>query len=648
MSLLRNYKREYEELLAKFEDLSRRHDELEDANGSLSRVTNEVNSLKYDLDDLTSKVARLRNEESDLSILVFSKQSELDRIEDNRREAVTEYNEKSRILAGYETEIVEKQAQAELAARELTAVLGRMEATRLEYEEYDKGLVALREEESSKRTSVIRLQEEIDQLKYEKEKYSNLEVLKVRFDEVNDRVQDALKQRADLEFEIKDLEQSRRNLIDEITRIRNEMISQRTLFEQHVLQEKVAIEKELMQMRVDLDDAIKQRQDRLAILDRELSEAKIRYSKIAAATDTLIEELNENEKKVQMLKVERDNLQDESNALNKRVETLASKASALDAEVQLLTRQVDRLNDERQITSGLLEQIRGSIQGLTGSKEAIIENITRLNQQLVEKNRVYSDSFNEHQELLEHIQSRKIEAVNLKGIIEIRSRKLRDIDRELASLEALRDEYESDLRQILDLQKSLSADLTNSQENVQSLQDTIAALRKKFTEILKIRKARQESVRRERAKEAYEEEDDYADDTDNKVFKPGTVASEETLKAIYADTDPDALDDLKHIFAGSRVDLITVESGSQAFDELKTEPYDLAFFDLNLPGMSPIEIIERMRASNVYKTIPIFAMLDAPDENLQLLAFDAGATNIIYKPLSPEIVISEVKKYLPI
>ncbi len=648
MSLLRNYKREYEELLAKFEDLSRRHEELEDANGSLTRITNEVNSLRYDLDDLTSKVARLRNEESDLSILLFSKQSELDRIEENRREAVAEYNEKSQILARYETEMVEKQAGADLAARELTAVLGRMEAARLEYEEYDKGLAALREEESSKRTSVIRLQEEIDQLKYEREKYSNLEVLKVRFDEVNDRVQDALKQRADLEFEIRDLEQNRRNLIDEITRVRNEMISQRTLFEQHVLQEKVAIEKELMQMRVDLDDAIKQRQDRLAILDRELSEAKIRYSKIAAATDTLIEELNENEKKVQMLKVERDNLQDESTALNKRVETLSSKASALEAEVQLLTRQVDRLNDERQVTSGLLEQIRGSIQGLTGSKEAIIENITRLNQQLIEKNRVYSDSFNEHQELLEHIQSRKIEAVNLKGIIEIRSRKLRDIDRELASLEALRDEYESDLRQILDLQKSLSADLTNSQENVQSLQDTIAALRKKFTEILKIRKARQESIRRERAKEAYEEDDDYVDDTDNKVFKPGTVASEEVLKAIYADTDREALEDLKDIFSGSRVDLVTVESGSQAFDELKTEPYDLAFFDLDLPGMSPIEIIERMRASNVYKTIPIFAMLEAPDENLQLLAFDAGATNIIYKPLSPEIVISEVKKYLPI
>jgi len=648
LSLLRNYKREYQELLAKFEDLQSRHDELEAAQGSILRMNSEIDSLRYDLEDLTRKVTSLRNEESDLSILLFSKKSELEKVEESHREILNDYNKKSREITGFEREIEEKQTKADAAARELTAVLGRMEAAKLEYEEYDKGLLVLREEEAAKRASLIRFQEEIDQLKYEKEKYSNLEILRVRFDEVSERVQDSLKQRADLEFEIKDLEASKRNLLEEISRVRNEMISQRTLFEQHVIQEKVAIEKELIQMKNDLDEAIKLRRDNLAVLDRDLSEAKIRYSKISAATDQLIEELNDNERKVAMLKVERDNLSDESTALSKRVETLSSKASALDTEVQLLTRQVDRLNDERQVTSGLLEQIRGSIQGLTGSKEAIIDNITRLNQQLAEKNRVYSESFNEYQELLEHLQSRKIEAVNLKGIIEIRSRKLRDIDRELASLEALRDEYESDLRQILDLQKSLSADLTNSQENVQSLQDTITALRKKFTEILKVRKARQESVRRQRAKEAYEEEDDYQEETVTREFKPGQDVAEDTLKAIYADTNRTALEDMKEIFEGSRIDLTIAESGSQAFEALKTEPYDLAFFDLNLPGMSPIEIIERMRASNVYKTIPIFAMLEAPDENLQLLAIDAGATNIIYKPVSPDIVISELKKYLPI
>lgn len=648
MSLFRNYKKELEELLAQHEELQSRYDGLEAANGELLRVNNEIDSLRYDLTDLSTKVSRLRNEESDLSILLFSKKSELDRMEENRREAVTEYNEKSRLVKELDADILEKQTRADATARELTAVLGRMEAARLEYEEYDKGLAILREEEAAKRTGLISLQEEIEQLKYEKEKFSNLETLRVRFDEVNDQVQDALKHRADLEFEIRDLEQVKRNLIEDINKIRNEMIGQRTLFEQHVVQEKVAIERDLMQMRIELDDAIKQRQERLAILDRELSESKIRYSKISAATDQLIEDLNENEKKVAILKIERDNLQDESTSLNKRVETLSSKASALDAEVQLLTRQVDRLNDERQVTSGLLEQIRGSIQGLTGSKEAIIENITRLNQQLAEKNKVYSESYGEYQELLEHLQARKIEAVNLKGIIEIRTRKLRDIDRELASLEALRDEYESDLRQILDLQKSLSADLTNSQENVQSLQDTITALRKKFTEILKIRKARQESQRRQRAKETYEDEDDYQEDTGTKEFKPASVGADEVIKAIYADSNRAALNDLRSILSGGRVELDLAESGTDAFEALKSEPYDLAFFDINLPGMSSVEIIERMRASNVYKTIPIFAMLEAPDENLQLLAMDAGATGIIYKPLSPDIVISEIKKYLPI
>lgn len=427
------------------------------------------------------------------------------------------------------------------------------------------------------------------------------------------------------------------------------MLHQRAAFEQNVVQERISIERELMRMKSDLDNAIKQRQEQLALLDREFSEAKIRYSKISAAADQVIEELQENEKKLEMIKIERANLNDEATALSKKVETLLSKASALDAEVQLLTRQVDRLNEERQITSGLLEQIRGSIQGLSGSKEAMIDNITRLNQQMNDKSIAYTKSNDEYQELLEQIQAKKIEAVNLKGIIEIRNRKLRDIDRELSSLEALRDEYEADLKQILDLQKSLSNDLTNSQEDVDALQDTLTAIRKKFSEIIKIRKARQESARRERARQEYEEEDDYQDDRKPSQipYQPEPV-DDEFLKALYADNDRQALEDMTKILQNSRIALTTADSGVTAFDALKSEPYDLAFFDMNLPGMSPVEIIERMRSSNVYKTIPIFAVLDAPDDNLSRLAMNAGATNLLYKPVSPEILISELKKYLPV
>jgi len=649
LSLFRNYKREFEELLQKYEDLLEKHEDLVAANGEIERLSNDLDSKNVELADLTRKVNDLRNEESDLSILVYTKRSELQKTEENHRQLSGDLESKSKLIGELETEITEKKKETEIFSKELITLLSKVESARVEFEEYDEGLKLIREEESGKKENIIRLQQELEELKYNKEKYSNLEILRVRYDEVYDKVQDILKERAELEFELRDLEQIKKKLIEDINKMRNEMLQQRAAFEQNVVQERISIERELMRMKSDLDDAIKQRQEQLAHLDREFSEAKIRYSKISAAADQVIEELQENEKKLEMIKIERANLNDEATALSKKVETLLSKASALDAEVQLLTRQVDRLNEERQITSGLLEQIRGSIQGLSGSKEAMIENITRLNQQMNDKSIAYSKSNDEYQELLEQIQAKKIEAVNLKGIIEIRNRKLRDIDRELSSLEALRDEYEADLKQILDLQKSLSNDLTNSQEDVDALQDTLTAIRKKFSEIIKIRKARQESARRERARQEYEEEDDYQDDRkpSQTQYQP-EPADDEFLKALYADNDRQALEDMTKILLNSRIVLTTADSGVTAFDALKSEPYDLAFFDMNLPGMSPVEIIERMRSSNVYKTIPIFAVLDAPDDNLSRLAMNAGATNLLYKPVSPEILVSELKKYLPV
>ncbi len=624
------------------------HEELIAANGELARLSDDLDLKNRELSSLTRRVNDLKNEESDLSILVFTKRSELQKIEESQKEITEDFQNKSQFVASLDREIGDKKKETEVLSKELVTLLTKVESARVEFEEFDDGLKIIREEEVSKKESVLRLQQELDELKYKKEKYSNIEVIKVKYDEAYDKVQDILKERAELEFELRDLEQIKKKLIEDINKMRNEMLQQRAAFEQNVVQERITIERELMRMKSDLDGAIRQRQDQLAVLDREFSEAKIRYSKISAAADQVIEELQDNEKKLEMVKIERENLSDEATALSKKVETLLSKASALDAEVQLLTRQVDRLNEERQITSGLLEQIKGSIQGLSGSKEAMIENITRLNQQLNEKTKVYTQSNDDYQVLLEQIQAKKIEAVNLKGIIEIRNRKLRDIDRELSSLEALRDEYEADLKQILDLQKSLSNDLTNSQEDVDALQDTLTAIRKKFSEIIKIRKARQESARRERARLEYEEDDDYSDEVKPVNVSQPESLDDEFLKAIYADNDRQALEDMEKILQNSSIILTTAESGVQAFEALKSEPYDLAFFDMDLPGMSPVEIIERMRASNVYKTIPIFAVLEAPDDNLSRLALNAGATNLLYKPVSPEILVSELKKYLPV
>ncbi len=647
MSLFRNYKKEFEELLAKYEELDRNYNQLVEAGGDNVTLANEIDSKNREISSITTKLVDLRNEESDLSILVYSKQSELKKIEEAHSELLDDYHNKAELVENYESELVTKRALVEATALELSELMRKLEVTKVAYEEYDKGITGLREEESTKKENLVRLQKELEEIKYNKEKYSNLEVLKVRYDEVYEKVQDILKERAELDFELRDLEQIKKKLSEDINRMRNDMLAQRASFEQHVIQERISVERDLIKMKQELEEAISTRQNQLSIVERDLNESKIRYSKLAAAVDELIQELDTNEKKLEMVKIERDNLLDEATALNRKVESLSSKASSLDTEVQSLNRQVDRLNDERQITSGLLEQIKGSIQGLTGSKEAIIENITRLNQQLAEKSKAYSASYEEYQQLVEHIQGKKIEAVNLKGLIELRSRKLKDTDRELSSLEALRDEYETDLKQILDLQRSLSNDLTNSQEDVESLQDTLSAIRKKFSEIIKIRKARQESARREKVRE--EEEEEYQEEsTSPPPEKKEAPVNYDLIKGLYADNDRLGIEEMTKIFVDSNIELTTAESGTSAFEFLKSEPYDLAFFDMDLPGMAPLEIIERMRSSNVYKTIPIFAVMEAPDERLSALAIEAGATNIVYKPFSADIILTELKKYLPV
>lgn len=647
MSLFRNYKKEFEELLAKYEELDRSYNQLVEAGGDSVTLSNEIDSKNREISTITTKLVDLRNEESDLSILVYSKQSELKKIEEAHTELLDDYRNKAELVEKFESDLVSKRALVEATALELSELMRKLEVTKAAYEEYDKGITGLREEESNKKENLVRLQKELEEIKYNKEKYSNLEVLKVRYDEVYEKVQDILKERAELDFELRDLEQIKKKLVEDINRMRNDMLAQRASFEQHVIQERISVERDMIKMKQELEEAISTRQNQLSIVERDLNESKIRYSKLAAAVDELIQELDTNEKKLEMVKVERDNLLDEATALNRKVESLSSKASSLDSEVQSLNRQVDRLNDERQITSGLLEQIKGSIQGLTGSKEAIIENITRLNQQLAEKSKAYSASYEEYQQLVEHIQGKKIEAVNLKGLIELRSRKLKDTDRELSSLEALRDEYETDLKQILDLQRSLSNDLSNSQEDVEALQDTLSAIRKKFSEIIKIRKARQESARREKVRE--EEEEDYQEvSTAPPLVRKETPVNDDLMKGLYADNDRLGIEEMTKIFVGTNIELTTAENGTSAFEYLKSEPYDLAFFDMDIPGMAPLEIIERMRSSNVYKTIPIFAVFEAPDERLSALAMEAGATNIIYKPFSSDLILTELKKYLPV
>ncbi len=73
---------------------------------------------------------------------------------------------------------------------------------------------------------------------------------------------------------------------------------------------------------------------------------------------------------------------------------------------------------------------------------------------------------------------------------------------------------------------------------------------------------------------------------------------------------------------------------------------DVLLLDLNMPGMSGFEILERMNAENILKDVPTIILTSATDAPTKLKALEMGATDFLAKPVDPSELILRVKNTL--
>jgi len=82
---------------------------------------------------------------------------------------------------------------------------------------------------------------------------------------------------------------------------------------------------------------------------------------------------------------------------------------------------------------------------------------------------------------------------------------------------------------------------------------------------------------------------------------------------------------------GTQVDV--VGDGRELVDKVRTNNYDLAFTDNEMPVMGGLEAIKEIRIFD--KVLPIYMIAGSSDESLPARAIAAGATGYIAK-LGPE------------
>lgn len=86
--------------------------------------------------------------------------------------------------------------------------------------------------------------------------------------------------------------------------------------------------------------------------------------------------------------------------------------------------------------------------------------------------------------------------------------------------------------------------------------------------------------------------------------------------------------------------------GEQALEAILEKRPDLVILDLNLPGMSGIEICKYMRNNEATADTPVLMLTARSEEIDKIIGFEVGADDYVTKPFSPREVLARIRVHL--
>jgi two-component system chemotaxis response regulator CheY len=92
--------------------------------------------------------------------------------------------------------------------------------------------------------------------------------------------------------------------------------------------------------------------------------------------------------------------------------------------------------------------------------------------------------------------------------------------------------------------------------------------------------------------------------------------------------------------------LVEADDGTTAWEILEGQDIDLIISDWNMPKMSGIDLLKKVRASEKYKKAP-FLMVTAEAQKQNVIeAVQAGVSNYVVKPFTAEAIFEKLDKIL--
>lgn len=116
------------------------------------------------------------------------------------------------------------------------------------------------------------------------------------------------------------------------------------------------------------------------------------------------------------------------------------------------------------------------------------------------------------------------------------------------------------------------------------------------------------------------------------------------LRILIADDHAIVREGLKRVLEGTAPGWTVTEAGSgfQALERLRAQCFDLAIFDLTMPGMSGLDLVKRVR--NEWPRLPLLMLSMHAEEQYALRAFKAGANGYLTKDAATTELADAVRK----
>jgi len=92
--------------------------------------------------------------------------------------------------------------------------------------------------------------------------------------------------------------------------------------------------------------------------------------------------------------------------------------------------------------------------------------------------------------------------------------------------------------------------------------------------------------------------------------------------------------------------LVEADDGTSAWEILQGQSIDLIISDWNMPKMTGLELLKKVRANDKYKRTP-FLMVTAEAQKQNVIeAVQAGVSNYVVKPFTAEAISDKLEKIL--